>query len=250
MRDMEIKRLEELAMRASRSGRTQFSRFLEPSMMDKARAAAANAHVRVDFYGGCSGAERCLAAFYDEIPPEPEDYPILALRMEWNGKYANPGHRDLLGAVMGMGIERDMTGDIAMGEYRDLDCAYLFALPEVADYIVASLESAGRAALRVCIAQETPELKPPQGERLRATVQNERLDAVLAAGYRLSRSEAQRLIAAGLVKLNHVPTLHGDTRLREGDLISAKGYGRLKLETLQGESRKGRQIIMLFRYGK
>lgn len=250
MEGMEIKRLEELAVRAARSGRTQFTRFLEPSMMDAARAAANKAGAKVSFYGGYPDAERQTAAFYDEDPPLPEEYPFLALRLSWNAKYANPGHRDLLGATMGLGIERDMTGDIVMGEYRGADCAYLFALPEVADYISANLESAGRAALKVQRAEEELSLKPPEGDFMRVTVQNERLDAILAAGCRLSRSEAQKLISAGLVKLNHAVQLKGDFRVQEGDLISARGYGRIKVHELQGETRKGRQGILLFKYGK
>lgn len=250
MEEMEVKRLEELAVRAARSGRTQFSRFLEPSMLDAARAAANKAGAKVCFSGGYPEAERQAAAFYDDEPPLPEEYPFIPLRLSWNARYANPGHRDLLGAAMGLGIERDMTGDIAMGEYKGADCAYLFAMPEVADYIAANLESAGRAALKVQRADEELHLKPPEGDFIRVTVQNERLDAVLAAGCRLSRSEAQKLISAGLVKLNHSVQLKGDFRVQEGDLISARGYGRMKVHEMQGETRKGRQGILLFRYGK
>ena len=250
MIDAELKRLNELALRAGHTGRVQYTRFLEPSMADAVRAAANRAGVRAAFWGGYPEAERRVAAFYDADPPDPEEYPLTALRMEWNAKFAHPAHRDLLGALMGLGIERETTGDIAMGDWRGGECAYLFALREMADYIAAGLESAGRASLRLSLADETPALRPPEGEMLRVTVQNERLDAVLAAGCRLSRSEAQRLIAAGLVKLNHVPNLHADARLVEGDLISARGFGRLRVQALQGESRRGRQVVLLFRYGK
>ena len=173
----------------------------------------------------------------------------MALRIDWNAKFSNPGHRDLLGALMGLGIEREATGDIAMGTRRGADCAYLFVLPELADYIMANLESAGRAPLKLSVADETPELKPPEGRLLRATVQNPRLDAVLAAGCRLSRAEAQRMVAAGLVKLNHAVNLRGDARLEPGDLISARGFGRVRVEAFQGESRRGRLVVTLFLYG-
>jgi len=151
---------------------------------------------------------------------------------------------------MGLGIERDTTGDIALGEYRGEPCAYLFVLPEVADYIIANLESAGRASLKVVRAEEEPGIKPPEGTHMRITVQNMRLDAVLAAGCRLSRSEAQKLIGAGLVKLNHMVQIKTDARIAQGDLISARGYGRMKVEEIQGETRKGRQGVLVFRYGK
>lgn len=250
MDDALEKRLNELAMRAGRAGRVCYTRFLEPSQEAAAKQAAARAGAGIALWGGYDDAERRVAAFFPEEAPEYGAWPIRPLRLQWNEKFANPGHRDLLGAVMGLGIERETTGDIAMGIYRDKPCAYLFALEEMADYIAASLESAGRASLKVSPASEEPALLPPEGETMRLTVQQERLDAVVAAACRLSRGEAQRLIAGGLVKLNHVPNLHADARLAEGDLISVRGHGRVRVVAFQGESRRGRRVVQVFRYGK
>ena len=247
--DMDRRRLEELALRAGHTGRPCFTKFLEPSEADAVRAAANRAGVRAGFWGGYPGAERCVAAFYSDEAPAPEDYPLLALRIGWNAKFSSPGHRDLLGAVMGLGIEREATGDIAMGAHRGADCAYLFVVPELADYVAANLDSAGRTSVKVSVADETPDLRPPEGLEMRVTVQAPRLDAVLAAGYRLSRGEAQKLIAAGLVKLNHAENTHADARLEEGDLLSVRGHGRLQVQAFQGESRRGRLVVTLFKYG-
>jgi RNA-binding protein YlmH len=214
---------------------------MERDAVSAAHAAGAS----VSFSGGYEGAERRMAAFHDGDAPE--DYPIAALELRWNAKFAEAKHRDLLGAVMGLGLERDATGDVCLSQ--EPGCAYLFCTGDVADYISANLESAGRASLRI---READELKiaPPEGSQLRVTVQTLRLDAVLAAGYKLSRSEAQRLIAAGLVKHNHVPEERSDVRLEAGDLLSARGYGRLRIDEIQGETRKGRIGVVLFRYGK
>ena len=249
MAEMELRRLEELAVRASRSGQMAFSRFLEPSMESACRSAANRCGCAVDFWGGYPDAERRVACFYGDAPPAPEDWPIAVVRLTWNGKFAHPEHRDLLGALMGLGIERQTTGDVALGERRGAPCAYVFVVPEMADYVAANLDSAGRASLRAELCPDAPDILPPRGETLRLTVQNERLDAVLAAGWRLSRSEAQRLIAGGLVKLNHEICLRPDRHLAEGDLISARGFGRLRLEEIQGVSRRGRQVISVFRFG-
>ena len=243
------KRLGELALRAAHSGRACYSRFLEPSQTDAARAAANRAGARVAFWGGFDGAERAVAAFWTDAEPDPADYPVRPLRIEWNAKFSNPGHRDLLGAAMGLGIERETMGDIVMGEYRGRPCACLFAHADMADYIALSLEAAGRAPLKVTVADEAPALLPPEGQALRLTVQQERLDAVLAAACRLSRGEAQRLIAAGLVKLNHVVCTRSDAKLAEGDLISARGYGRVRVDAFQGESRRGRRVVSARKYG-
>ena len=244
------KRLNELALRAAHTGTACYTRFLEPSQADVVRAAAARAGVKACFWGGYEGAERCVAAFCDMEPPEPWEWPIVALRLSWNAKFASPGHRDLLGAVMGLGIDRDTTGDIAMGEYKGGPCAYLFALEEVAGYIAASLEGAGRASLKVEVAEETPALLLQEGTEMRLTVQQERLDAVVAAACRLSRAEAQRLVNGGLVKLNHEVNLHTDAKLSEGDVLSVRGHGRLRIDAFDGESRRGRQVVRVFKYGK
>ena len=248
MAEAELKRLRELANRAAHTGIPRFSRFLEPPMENDARRAAAECGTGCLFYGGFDGAERRMAAFFDAEPPAPERFPMRAVRIEWNAKFACPGHRDLLGAVMGLGVERDALGDIAMAANRERPCAVLFVTEDLAEYVAANLTSAGRAAVKARIVSEIPEIASPEGDTLRVTVQNERLDAVLAAGCHLSRAEAQRLIAGGMVKLNHVPCLRADARLVEGDLISARGVGRLRVEALPGESRRGRHIMVLFRY--
>ena len=147
---------------------------------------------------------------------------------------------------MGLGLSRDATGDIAPGAEEGR--AYLFVHRDVADYIRANLESAGRAALKVENMDAPPVLREPEGTQLRATVSSERLDAVVAAGLKLSRSEAQRLIESGLVKRNHIVEQRGDQRLEEGDLLSVRGYGRMKIIEFEGRTRKGRLAVRIFRY--
>ena len=244
--DLDKKRLKELALRAKHSRQISFTRFLEPPMEADVRHAAAQAEVHAAFFGGFEDAERRIAAFYaDEVPQEWE-YPLSCLELKWNPKYASPGHRDLLGAVMGLGLERSATGDIAPSENEGT--AYLFVHRDVESYICANLESAGRASLKVRPLSDNMKIRAPQGEEIRATVSSERLDAVLAAGLKLSRSEAQRLISGGMVKRNHLEELRGDVHLEEGDLLSVRGYGRMRIALFDGITRKGRLIVRLFRY--
>lgn len=240
----EEKRFLELARRAARAGRIGYSRFLEPSMVESARRCAREEGARIAFSGGYDGAERVVAAFYPEYD-EPE-YPIACLDLMWNPKFAAIGHRDLLGAVMGLSIEREVTGDILLlGEGK----ACLFVLEDMADYVAANLESAGRATLKIARHEGEIVCPEPEGVRARITLASPRLDAFVAAGYNLSRAEAQRLITAGLVKLNHVPDLHTDAAVEEGDLLSVRGCGRMKVEQMLGETRRGRLAAQVFRYG-
>ncbi len=90
MEDALSKRLNELALRAAHTGRPQFTRFLEPACETGARAAANRAGAKVAFFGGYDGAERRVAAFYGDTPPEDGDWPLRPLRLEWNAKFASP----------------------------------------------------------------------------------------------------------------------------------------------------------------
>ena len=238
------KRLLELARRAAHEEKPAFSRFLEPSMIAVAQKCALQAGVRAVFSGGYEGAERVIAAFSAEDGEI--DFPITCLALRWNKKYEGAGHRDLLGAVMGLGIDREATGDIVVGDA----VAYLFSEREMARYIAQNLDSAGRARLTVTENEGGIEAPEPQGARARITFSSPRLDAILSAGYDLSRAEAQRMIAAGLVKLNHVPVQRTDAQVKEGDSLSARGLGRLKVEQMLGETKKGRFAARVFRYGK
>lgn len=246
--DLEKKRLRELALRAAYGRNACFTRYLEPPMERECLAAANEAGVHVVFWGGYADAERRIAAFYSDDAPEEWEYPLACIELKWNPKYASPAHRDLLGAVMGLGLERDSTGDIAFCMENGAAC--LFAHRDVESYICANLEAAGRAALKLRPLKETPALKAPEGTENRVTVSSERMDAVIAAGLKLSRSEAQKLISAGLVKRRHIPELRGDIHLEEGDLLSIRGHGRMRILAFEGQTRKGRLAIRLFHYGE
>ncbi len=240
----EEKRFQEPARRAALAGRTGYSRFIEPALIETARKCAREAGCNLEFSGGYPGAERTVAAFLAE--GDEADYPVECLDVTWNIKFSSVGHRDLLGAVMGLSIEREMTGDIVLsGDGK----AYLFVMRDMADYVAANLESAGRATLKITRHEGDIVCPEPEGTHMRITLASHRLDAFVSAGYDISRSEAQRLITAGLVKLNHAPEARTDTGVNAGDLISVRGHGRMKIEEMLGQTRRGRLAAQVFRYG-
>lgn len=236
-------RLRELAARAAR-GKTGFTKFLDPAQKRDAASLANAERARVAFYGGYAGAEREIACFYDSDMPG--DFPISCVEARWNPKFASAEHRDILGALMALSIERDVTGDII----TLTDRAYIFVTSEMAEYLRDNLLSAGRATLScgIHIGEITP--PPPEGRLIRVTVQSLRLDALVSAAYDISRAKAQDMIRAGLVKLNHLPEARCDYKAGEGDMLSVRGRGRVKIQSLQGETRRGRLAAMLFMYGK
>lgn len=243
--DMTQKRLDELAMRTARRGTPSFTHFLDMAQIQLARAAAARQRIDVAFYGGYAEAERCMAAFYDAEAPQEYEWPIQPMRITWRAQFGSPGHRDLLGALMALGFEREKIGDIVLG--RDFAC--LFAEADMAAYIASSLVSAGHVSLRCEAVNEVGDLPAPEGRTVRVVVASVRLDAVLAAAFSLSRSEAARLIEGGRAFVNQAEVLRVDAIVPEGALISLRGEGRVRLEQIEGETRKGRIALRLFIYG-
>ena len=242
---MEEKRLRELALRASHACAPTYTRFLEPPMEIACRAAANFAGCEVAFEGGYEGAERRMAGFYAG-GAEALSFPIRRLRVDWNARYGSPGHRDILGALMGLGVGRETLGDIALLR----EGALLFVHEDIADYVAANLESCGRVKVRVSPCGEEVAPPEPEGTLLYRTVPSQRLDAVLAAAYDLSRQKAQEMIRAELVKVDHAVETRADARLEAGSLVSARGLGRFRVQEVAGLTRKGRVGLRLFVYGK
>lgn len=234
-----------LARTASQRGGARFSRFLDPAETLLARQAANRAGVGVWFFGGCPQAERVLAAFGDE-EPQMWEWPLSCAEIGWSKHAAPPAHRDLLGAQMALGLDRECFGDILVGEEK----AYLFLRQDVESYVAANFEQAGRTPLKITLLQEIPqELPQPKGKTIRVTLGGLRLDGVTAAAWNLSRSQAQNMINREQVKLNHVFCTRTDQKIQEGDLISARGLGRARVVKDEGITKKGRQALELFLYG-
>ena len=82
-----------------------------------------------------------------------------------------------------------------------------------------------------------------QVKEIRDTVATLRLDAVMAAGFSLSRGESQRAVSAGRVLVNQRPVEKADARVNPGDQITLRGRGRIRLESAGGQSRKGRMFV-------
>lgn len=236
-------RLLEIARQADRQGRCRFTPFLTPPEAELAEAAAKRANVDMALFGGYDDAERRMARFTPPFAGE-APFPVKAMQITWFGSQA-PQHRDLLGSVMGLGVQRSRIGDIVLLAQE----ACLFAEQTLADMIAQSLLEAGRISLSVRVLDAVPELENQAGEPQRGTVASPRLDAVVAEGFHLSRGAAADLITAGNVKLRHVPVLRPDARVEAGDAISVRGHGRLRVDAFGDSNRKGRFPILYTRFG-
>ena len=199
--------------------------------------------------GGFPAAERKAALFLPDYLDEEsyllyEDYPLTAVRCTYREE-DRPTHRDFLGSMMGLGIRRDMVGDILVTAGS---CDILLRR-EILPFVLQNYVSAGRVHFKI---EEIPlshlHLPETGTKEIRDTVATLRLDSVVSSGFRISRSKAADLIRAGRVELNWRPCEKADRTCCEGDTITARGLGKCKLTEVGGLSKKGRITIRLERY--
>lgn len=230
---------------ASEKEIVRFTRFLDPAQAVEAERIARQHGVKFSSWGGYDSAERAIGCFAprntDVVRSE---FPLVSLHSRYSSKFCSVSHRDMLGAFMALGLTRDSIGDIII---VDSDI-YLFVVEQVADFILQGMTSAGKAALHFKRVEGEVSVPEPQGTAFHDTLSSMRLDAVLAGAYRLSRTESSALIRGGLVKLNHIPCERADAAVEEGALLSVRGKGRVRLQSIEGLTRKQRIGVTFFRY--
>lgn len=220
--------------------------FLSPHEQAMAEALLHTAGVRAGyiFDGGYQEAERRRLCFLPDWA-EGTETELVFLRAAFRDSAAALTHRDILGSLMGLGVERDRVGDILVSHHS----ADIIAVPSLRDFFLREWESAGRVRLDVTeIGREDLLVPAVQVKTIRDTVASLRLDAAAAAAFSLSRGEAAELIAAGRLSVNHLPCRKADKLLSKGDLLSLRGMGRARLTEVGGVTKKGRLSIMIERY--
>ena len=227
------------AERAMRSGRAVPGRFVSGLERQTALREAHACEVQACFDGGSPEAERVQVCFVP-IGEEPA-FSYVWLSIRWHARFGSCDHRSLLGSLMALGLDRSFFGDLTLGEGE----AFLPCLPEVQDQLVTGWTQAGNTPIRVEPLSAPPDLPEPKHQLMRDTVPSLRLDAVLAAGAKLSRSRAAELIRGGAVMVSHVPEERTDRLLTVGELLSVRGFGRIRLVEVGTPTRKDRLPITL-----
>ena len=153
-------------------------------------------------------------------------------------------HRDFLGAVMNLGIERDMIGDILV---RD-NSAYIFVMEKISEIICSEFERVKHTAVKCSIIEELPEGLKPKLSEDHITVTSPRLDAVLSKIYHLSRTEAKSLFDMEKVTVNGRICRNPETMLKENSTVSVKGYGKIEYRGEEYLTKKGKTGLTVRRY--
>lgn len=235
------KRLIDLSKQANRKSIVLFSDFLNLNELNIYHQSIKLFETKTENFGGVPYAERQIIAFIPDALYYEWEYPIAALKISPSyPKFAEKfGHRDVLGAVMKLGVDRGKIGDII----TDDDVCYLICEESIADYFAEQLDK-----IRHTIV--TLEKVPLSGlyisrkfEEHDGIVTSNRLDSILACVHKLSRSQALELIRSAKVFVNGKETANPSYSCRENDIVSVRGYGRFIYLAEYGETNKGRLKI-------
>lgn len=199
-------------------------------------------------FGGYPDAERKLLVYLPDYLSESDlyanDSPLICLRATFY-EGDNPSHRDFLGALMGSGVARETIGDICVGKSF---CDF-FVTAEIAPYILQNFLSAGRTKLHLeAIPLEDVQIAAPETKEIRDTVASLRLDSIISSGFRIGRSLAAQYVTAGKAAVDGLPCEKPDKPIVEGAKISVRGLGKIKLKTINGQTKKGRISVVIDRY--
>lgn len=236
-----LKRAEDLRARCERKCVVTNTNFLTPAeRVEVKKWADFTRDCKIVFSGGHPDCERTMAFFLPEyMEPEDLDLSEYICAVELTAHFGEPGHRDYMGAILGMGIGREWLGDIAVDGTK----ATMFCAHSLKTHLLG-IEKVGRVGVTTReLPLDAVVLPAKKTKKVSFSVMSMRLDAVAAGMFNLSRTEAARQIAAGNVSLNYIQTERTDAAIKEGDILSVKGCGKGTILGTGGTSRKGRLFV-------
>ena len=233
------KRFLELADRSYRENRFTFTGFLGVGELASFYMVERQIPVSCELSGGTEAAERVMVRFgsTEELGYE-EDFPIAFLEVKpLMAKFADAlSHRDVLGAVMNLGIERDVVGDIYVNESK----AYIICCSTIVEYIAENLPRIKHTSVTCKQVTDLPEMAAGVPKELSIAVASERIDGIVAKTFSLSRNEVNELFRAKRVFLNGRLCENNSRMMKKDETVTVRGYGRVTFREITGESRKGK----------
>lgn len=243
-------RLKDLATMADKRRHYTTTEFLTMAEGSEARVILKELGMPYRLWGGYEEAERCMAILFPDRTVEdgiPRDVPISFIRVlpKKNPYVRLPNHRDYLGALMNLGLERRVLGDILMD---DEGCVIICTDP-IADFLLTHFQRVGGCDVTTQKVTDIQWAISVRGfKSLRRTVSSPRIDSVVKASTNLSRGDSLSLIKAGRVFVNGSEVTKASKEIVAGDIISVRGHGKYKVTHIGGRTKKDRLILEIDQY--
>ena len=241
------KRLIELSKIAYQRDIVTFSDFLNLNELNILHSIPKNElHTKYVTFGGYEYSERQMVAFLPDALCYEYEYPISILKISpLQKKFSEElSHRDYLGSIMNLGIDRTKLGDIVVEE----DYAILFACESLESYLKEELTRIRHTSVMITRLEQQDFIYVPKVQEIKGSVSSVRLDSLLALAFHSSRSKLVAYIEAGKVFVNGKLVTSNGYQVKENDIISVRGLGRFRYKEVSSQTKKGRCFVTVELY--
>ena len=241
------KRLIELSKISYQRGIVTYSDFLNLNELNILHTTPKTMfHSTYETFGGYDLSERQMVAFLPDALYYEKDYPIATLKIEpLQKKFSEKlSHRDYLGAIINLGIERNKLGDILVEE----DSAYLFVHKSLEQFMIDELTRIRHTSVMITSTSSEDFHYVPNIKEINGSVSSVRLDSLLALAFSSSRSKLVAYIEAGKVFVNGKLITSNGYQIKENDIVSVRGLGRFQYIETTSQTKKGRYYVTLYLY--
>ena len=180
-------------------------------------------------------------------------FPNKLLKIAIDSRFYGYFHKDFLGSLMGLNVKRELMGDLIIESCDKKDkriFGYIPVSEKIADYIISELKQIGRATCEIEVVDIKDKNNLPKykyDDKL-ITVQSKRLDSIVSTITNLSRTKVIEPIEKGQVLVDYVEEKDKSKLLEIGSLITIRGFGKYKLFLDKGETKKGKERILVKKY--
>lgn len=246
--DILRKRIEEMAEKSYRNNQYMFTNFLSPAEYDVCvTVLQGHKYIKYDSFGGTDVSERVMIRFgSEEDLGYVEEFPFVCIVIEPNlAKFADDlNHRDFLGSILNLGIERNVIGDIIIKENK----GYVMCLNKMADYVVDNLQKIKHTYVKCSIMEQMPQAVLPTLEDSVFSVSSERCDIIISKLYNISRNDSLNLFRGKKISINSKIEESNSRNLKEEDVVSVRGHGKFIYHGVQSVNKKEKLRISVSRY--
>lgn len=242
-----LKRIRELANLSYQRDIVTFSDFLnlnEQNMVSSLKQQFPQ--VVMETFGGYDNAERQMVAFHPDALAFTWEYPIDCLKIEPKAiKFSeNLSHRDYMGALLNLGVDRSVIGDIIVQE----KAAWFFCQSKMTEFFLENLCRVRRTNILITKVNDPEEFPHPNLESINGTCASVRLDSLIALAFKASRSSMVSYIESGQVFVNGKLITSNGYEPKEGDIVSVRGKGRFIFDGVSHQTKKGRCGVRILLY--
>ena len=242
-----LKRVQELANLSYQRDIVTFSDFLnlnEQNMVSSLKQQFPQ--VVMETFGGYVNAERQMVAFHPDALAFTWEYPIDCLKIEPKAiKFSeNLSHRDYMGALLNLGVDRSVIGDIIVQE----KAAWFFCQSKMTEFFLENLCRVRHTNILITKVNDPEEFPHPNLESINGTCASVRLDSLIALAFKASRSSMVSYIESGQVFVNGKLITSNGYEPKEGDIVSVRGKGRFIFDGVSHQTKKGRCGVHILLY--